>query len=1326
MDRNNARMQFFNSRVRPKIRDPRNTQATFDDFMRRTERPWTDRAGDIGEQIGGKIGEFIIQGAEIAALTAVAGPLTGGLAKTLMGAGPAANIVGKIASGGLAFGAYDALKAKEGDRVAAGLKGAAFGAVTELGIGAVFGWSEKEATKALDDAEKSKTAAETPINVPGRPDLPTMGHVAAEVKAAEVKAAKAHGITTGPAIATPGTGGLRVVVKDAEGKPTVHTVTRANREDILAKVDAALQNGGEIGNVFYHPNSQARMVEFMRHYADKAEAEEQTFRMKVPEGRSGEVAKELNRLGLGGRVVDDTTIAVGPEAPWLKSQRARELAKAATRGPTVPEQQLPDDISKTMMEAGRVRNEINLTESPDPVHRRLHSLLGDAATDYGITREQAGQLALRYFERNIGKVEPESATKILNDYKGRGERFGAVIGERPPEGYDIESRLPGFRQALPGAEAHEIDVDELTGQLRTRPVGTTKWLDLPSEELGFGGAQIRTPEGPVRILAADATEKQIVHENLHDGFSHADLDKQVPRLMKGHEETANGIIEGLRGASPAYRGFSRSAMANEALAAAGTAIRLGDRAALEELAGWDTSEDHVKAFVNTVAGRTYTETLGMEQTAPIRAFQRRLTDLVRRTSADVAQALADGQMMGYTTWYDPEIAGWVMRDGEGRDIIHNNIEDVWNHLHRADVSDLSPDMAHDAYFSGNPGSLAPSGMEPIQGSATPEPLDIPMGLGTFATLTAPAMDYAARLEEDLVKQGSAIRPYLPWRQLEMTARDAKLAMDRQQVERNRIIQGLSAGQRQAIGELLSRPETDWSAMSTAYKISDSDLANARLLSELDETHLQGGLKRTLKTIRQVRERSGNLSGIGGDPWVRDAIEKSHLGHSNLDVGYISQAVMRNGYNEAIAEDLQAFRDIQKQFPRKSPTWQNMQNYQNHILDIPDASQHYLDETMKRWEVAANARRLEINKKLGIQIPEINLKGAWGAVRNLMFVGGLGERLAPAVRDTFWGTMGMINIGPTAWAKGFARTMTKEGRAEADAAGALFHRGTAGQFWGDAALGEVPTGRAYEFINRWTDRMLAPNRIGHNIGRAATYLGEKDQALEQIAQLRAGKITSAELMDNTGAWFARSPERARLTGIANDSTIPLEEAARQFGLSATEQVQFGGTPGQILRTGMGRMLGQYATWPMNHIEFTRKLVRGALDNKKKGVPALALWAALNYGAFEGMKSLGIDVSKWLFVSPAGWTGSPSLELVQNALKAPEESPAGLKARHDILTFPLSMFPGGVEMADVYRAWNKGDLSVAALAGFRPYKEATTDEDLESEFIREIGLNPKTFE
>src|SRR5262252_4225124 len=115
IDRNNARMQFFNSRVRPKIRDPRNTQATFDDFMRRTERPWTDRAGDIGEQIGGKIGEFIIQGAEIAALTAVAGPLTGGLAKTLMGAGPAANIVGKIASGGLAFGAYDALKAKEGD-----------------------------------------------------------------------------------------------------------------------------------------------------------------------------------------------------------------------------------------------------------------------------------------------------------------------------------------------------------------------------------------------------------------------------------------------------------------------------------------------------------------------------------------------------------------------------------------------------------------------------------------------------------------------------------------------------------------------------------------------------------------------------------------------------------------------------------------------------------------------------------------------------------------------------------------------------------------------------------------------------------------------------------------------------------------------------------------------------------------------------------------------------------------------------------------------------------------------------------------------------------
>jgi hypothetical protein len=192
------------------------------------------------------------------------------------------------------------------------------------------------------------------------------------------------------------------------------------------------------------------------------------------------------------------------------------------------------------------------------------------------------------------------------------------------------------------------------------------------------------------------------------------------------------------------------------------------------------------------------------------------------------------------------------------------------------------------------------------------------------------------------------------------------------------------------------------------------------------------------------------------------------------------------------------------------------------------------------------------------------------------------------------------------------------------------------------------------------------------------------------------------------------------------TMSTKDAAKQVALSAVQGTQFGGTPGALLRTGVGKVLGQYASWPMNHLEFSRKLITRAWENPRWGVPAFGMWLAMNYGAAQAAKSVGIDVSKWLFNSPAGWSGSPSLEFVQNLMKMNEESDAGRKARHDVITFPMEFIPTGVEAKNLLKAYkdyeDTGHFDPVTVMGFNKLKDPQEVRDLDDQIYYEFGFKP----
>lgn len=1428
-DYNNIRIRFFNDVVRPKIDPKYSVDATYKDFLERTERPLTIKARQMGAEIGSTITNLAVQGLEIGALTAAVGPLTAAASQELLGATKVAQVVAKVARGGLAFGAYDALEAKDGDRVAAGLRGATWGILAELGLGAVFGFDEKAAGEIVKKSVNNEPIRDprrllqptspgtegagftrrpgTPSPESGFTHRPAPAQIAAESEPLDVEwrdvhdprqlsreeqlllpessavtpgprlvgtargsggkvrrvfeapgvvaetlqknvvEARAKGYLTGPMVETPGIKGLRVIVKDAEGMPTILNVPRGTESDIVGQIQETLQNGGSIDGVHFHPASRARASELMRHFAENAEAEETTLRMRTAKGNAGVVAKQLNKMGLRGTVADDSTVLVGTEAPWVKAKKAKELAAAGEKfvaeGGKAPD--LSDEIGKNLFRQGELRTMMQAGKGTRALYAELHHLQGELGQRVGIpNRTDLGKLGLRYFERTVNG-ETVDAAKMIEDYKGP----RSPIGERPPAGNrpeDASGTLKGYRSPSPTPsegmtwDADEKELYEAEGKIRVRPVGTTKVIPQTGEELGFTGAAINSPDGPMRILSRDAGRQTMYHENVHDGLNHVGLDDQVPSIVGDHKVTGIQIAQGLMGEwSDAYKEFAPKFMMNEAYTHAAEAVRFNNEPMLEQLGRWDTSVDHVKAFVHDTSENALEHSYATDS-APARAFQRRMIDLMRRTDPERTAALQRAAVSGYRTWFNPEIGQWVMRDGEGREYLKGSLGDVWDHIDQADPSSHFPDIGHKAYFKGLRGPMVPTGMEPVDGPVTLESEHLPLGWQSIRSIFQPTLDWAASVQKKIMKYGvKDLDFYGAVKSVDEARKLAAPEADRLDEGLRAIFKGVSKGRRSDYGELLAVGEDQWSTMGEKLGLSAEDLANVRSLKDWDDANVSAGgtsMVDALSTMKKVREAGGDINrALGGKQTAAgEAIKNGALGYADLHAGQVSRWAIRKSIDDRFMNE--PIKALEKILSTKTSSGKLLlepiqwagRNYVNYMRGIPDASQKILDSWVGGMIKFGEARAKDLNQYLpeGMKITE-NLgtpRELLSRYQLLLYTAGLGARPAVYIRDTFQGMYSLAVMGPTTFAEGMARALTQEGRAEAHAAGALLHGRNVGEFFGDIS-GDLPvSGRVSDFAVKMADKLLSPSRMGHNLPRMVTFLGEKQRALREIARYRAGEITDPmELANRTAVWFQDEAPRMRLLSRAADKSIPIDQVATEFGLALNDAAQFAlrsGTQGAGLRTGMGRIMGQYGTWPMNYIEFTRKLAARSLENPGKGVPALGAWMAINYGAFKAADAIGVDAAKWLFFSPAGYAGSPNLELLQNVMKAPEESNEGLAARRKLHDIPMEFMPMGVQANNIYRAFQDGDTSLPRLLGFHMKKDQGQEQDLDTWLLTEMGF------
>jgi hypothetical protein len=453
----------------------------------------------------------------------------------------------------------------------------------------------------------------------------------------------------------------------------------------------------------------------------------------------------------------------------------------------------------------------------------------------------------------------------------------------------------------------------------------------------------------------------------------------------------------------------------------------------------------------------------------------------------------------------------------------------------------------------------------------------------------------------------------------------------------------------------------------------------------------------------------------------------------------------------------------------------VQNYINYVKGIPDASQQIITKSIGDFQKNLAQGFKQANKYLPKKYQlteEFNYPGTlFNRMVALSYAAGTGGRPIIAARDMIQVITNTLPIlGPAKMLEGLRKGLTAEGFAEARRAGALLEAHNVQGLYGDI-FHEMPphSGGTLDKAMDVANALMAPSRWGHNFGRNVAYHGEYGAALKAVRAYREGRIDVRKLFEDTSMWFFPKPLQTRLMrdvltspqqiekaertlyrlndleqsqgaskaltkkieaartnynnlkAYAKDSKpISDEEVAKKIALETVDSTLWSYRRGQqpmALRTGLGRIFGQYGMWPLNYAEFLRKSISKGAEYPSKTMRMMALWTSSNFAASQTLGAIGGDVNKWFFLSPAGYGGSEHLKLAQDIMKAPEESDEGRQARKDVLEYPMNFVPGSVEMEAIIKAVESGEPmfdgngaptdSLVHVLGMKPKKEHMQD-------------------
>lgn len=865
-------------------------------------------------------------------------------------------------------------------------------------------------------------------------------------------------------------------------------------------------------------------------------------------------------------------------------------------------------------------------------------------------------------------------------------------------------------------------------------------LDLDRTNL----AKLNLPNSPLVVLREGVGKGTVFHEGYHANLVNAEINPMtaIPREMRGvMTEIASGL------AKVGYAHMPFKMRVNEAITYLSEAVRFNNIPLLQELVKMDRTIDHLYQALNGVSKNLLEATEEKLGNPGVANFRRKLNDLINRTDDAMFHRIKYSPMnMGLD--FDPRSGEWAVMDNEGV-AKFPDLNSMWDHIIATDVSDYTSDPGWWAQARGvRTGPIPPGGTPP--GKTLPLP-DRPLTKEGFGVLAIsgwirPFMSWVAsvdrRLQPTLERMGARYPLFDAVRKVDDGVKAGQGYLDKFTTKFGDQLALLSHEKQPTAFELLSKDPQDWDKAVTKLRLKPEEVGAARKIEEVAKefqqdtgipimTYLREFYPRLKANVWQVDSVPG--WGVLKNPRSMGFWEKllttTDFDPSDNHLGRFLQRMIREGWEKSYVggplEDLQKLVDLKSReggYVLGAVRWP-LQNYVRYMRGIPDASQQAINSVMGSFQNALSAKFKQMNKYLpeGGKLPESfsSPQNVMGKLMLLSYAGGIALRPAIVARDMLQVFVsGSPVIGYDSLFRGLAKGLTREGWDFADRAGALLKKTDIQKFYGDV-FNEIPLSERGKMATamKWTQKLLGPSRWGNNIGRAGVFNGVFSDASEAIEKFKAGTIDQRQFLKDSHLWFTDRQVYSNFLGRALKEETG--NVAKDIALELVDATQWAyrkGTQPAVLRTGLGRIMGQYGNWPLNYADYITRMGKKFAEFPEMARGSAARWVATNAAAYAGMSAIGADSGRWLFTSPAAYTGGPQLDLARDLMQSIETTDQGKEARARILRYPLNFIPGNVAIRNMLTAMEgEEDLSLGGegfmrVMGFKlPKKESITQQN-----------------
>jgi hypothetical protein len=215
------------------------------------------------------------------------------------------------------------------------------------------------------------------------------------------------------------------------------------------------------------------------------------------------------------------------------------------------------------------------------------------------------------------------------------------------------------------------------------------------------------------------------------------------------------------------------------------------------------------------------------------------------------------------------------------------------------------------------------------------------------------------------------------------------------------------------------------------------------------------------------------------------------------------------------------------------------------------------------------------------------------------------------------------------------------------------QGVSGLLVGELVSPKPGTGwanRVGRQLQEWQRQGLRPYRWADRVNnRATTYWMGRDTVEIHGRELISGKINWEQFLQKTGLKGSSPLDQAKMKALLLEGEVPqLTTAGREYGKTLVRDTQFiynSTNAPMAFRGTVGRMFGQFGTWPIGFAEFMFQNAKAGGDATyrnqflKRYMIQKAALGSLGMAA-------GIDTSSYNFSNPLTFQGGPWFQLIRD--------------------------------------------------------------------------------